>query len=76
MADDGIGVTQSSLHKLFGCFFIEPTMPEKIPSGGSGLGLAITAKIIERLNGSIRAENRENGGLTIIITLPRKGVCL
>ena len=75
MADDGIGVTQSSLHKLFDVFYRTDNAREN-PSGGSGLGLAITAKIIERLNGSIRAENRENGGLTIIITLPRKGVCL
>lgn len=75
MADDGIGVTQSSLHKLFDVFYRTDNAREN-PSGGSGLGLAITAKIIERLNGSIRAENGENGGLTIIITLPRKGVCL
>lgn len=75
MADDGVGVLQSSLHKLFDVFYRTDNAREN-PSGGSGLGLAITAKIIERLNGSIKAENGENGGLTIIITLPRKGVCL
>jgi signal transduction histidine kinase len=34
------------------------------------LGLAISAKIIERLNGTIKAENVPSGGLNIIITLP------
>lgn len=75
MADDGIGVPQSSLNKLFDVFYRTDDAREN-PSGGSGLGLAITAKIIERLKGSIKAEKGEKGGLTIIITLPRKGVCL
>lgn len=75
MADDGIGVPQSSLNKLFDVFYRTDDAREN-PSGGSGLGLAITAKIIERLKGSIKAEKGEKGGITIIITLPRKGVCL
>jgi len=37
---------------------------------GSGLGLAISAKILERLGGSIYAENAMGGGLSIILELP------
>ena len=44
----------------------------KNPAGGSGLGLAIAAKAVQRMRGSIRAENAETGGLRIIITLPKE----
>ena len=34
------------------------------------MGLAISAKIIERLGGTIKAENLRDRGFSVIITLP------
>ncbi|MBU3179453.1 HAMP domain-containing histidine kinase [Clostridium estertheticum] len=68
--DNGSGVSEEALEKLFDIFY--RTDPSRTnPSNGSGLGLSITAKIIEKLGGSIRAENVQEGGLTIIMMLPK-----
>jgi nitrogen fixation/metabolism regulation signal transduction histidine kinase len=37
---------------------------------GSGLGLALCREIVEAHGGSIRLENREEGGLTVTLVLP------
>jgi len=83
MADNGPGVHADMLPKLFDVFY--RTDPARSQFGtrnkqGSGLGLAISAKIIERMGGSIYAEPsvREptvqepaaGGGLAVIIKLP------
>ena len=68
LTDDGPGVPDEALPKLFDVFY-RSDPARKNPAGGSGLGLAIAAKTIERLNGTIRAENADNKGLSIIITL-------
>jgi signal transduction histidine kinase len=65
--DDGPGVSADALDKLFSEFFrTDPSRDKK----GSGLGLAISAKIIERMGGSCRAELPPLGGLAIVISLP------
>jgi signal transduction histidine kinase len=65
-ADDGPGVQTDTLSKLFDVFYrADPSRNKK----GSGLGLAISAKIIERMGGSIHAE-LPTGGLAIVIKLP------
>ena len=67
--DNGPGVPEEMLNKIFDVFY-RGDASRTSPSNGSGLGLAICLKAIERLNGSIRAENTEGSGLSIIITLP------
>lgn len=69
LSDNGPGVPQDALEKLFDVFYRNDSS-RKDPNKGSGLGLAITAKIIERLDGRIEAENVAKGGLAIVITLP------
>ena len=69
MTDNGIGVSETSVDKLFDVFY-RSDKARTNPSGGSGLGLAISAKIINRMGGSIKAENANDGGLTILIKLP------
>jgi len=68
--DDGMGVSEEALSKLFEVFYrTDPSRSN--PHQGSGLGLAITQKTIERMNGSICAENVAGGGLRMIINIPK-----
>lgn len=67
-SDDGPGVSEQCLPKLFDAFYrADPS--RKDPSGGSGLGLAIVKKAVERMGGEVCAKSNEQGGLTIEIKL-------
>lgn len=72
MTDNGAGIASDALDQIFDAFY-RSDKARTNPSSGSGLGLAISAKIIERMGGSIHAENAQAGGLTIIIKLPVVG---
>lgn len=61
--DNGPGIPEASLHKIFNPFFTTK-------STGTGLGLAIVHRIIEAHGGTIRAGNRPEGGARIVIWLP------
>lgn len=67
--DNGPGVSEDALEKMFDVFYRSDTARNN-PSKGSGLGLAISRKIIERLKGRIDAKNADGGGLEIRIMLP------
>jgi len=69
LTDNGSGVPEDALAKLFHMFY-RGNQARAGADQGSGLGLPISAKIIERFDGTIRAENAEGGGLSVIITLP------
>jgi signal transduction histidine kinase len=67
LADNGPGVPEEVLEKLFDVFYrADPSRNTK----GSGLGLAISKKIINRMGGSMGAGLSEGRGLAIIIGLP------
>ncbi len=67
--DDGPGVPEEALSKLFDVFYrADPSRSNS--SAGSGLGLAIASKIVERFGGDIAAENVPRGGLSIVVRLP------
>ncbi|MDO5518294.1 MAG: HAMP domain-containing sensor histidine kinase [Clostridium sp.] len=67
ISDNGQGVNEEMLDKLFDSFYRGD--PSRTRSGeGSGLGLSISKYIVEAHEGKIEAFNRE--GLTIKITLP------
>lgn len=73
VADNGPGVPEADLPKLFDVFYrSDPSRSN--PQKGSGLGLAITAKILERFGGSIRAEHVQPKGLRILLTIPKEGI--
>ena len=67
LQDDGPGVNEDMLLKLFDVFY--RTDPSRSIQG-SGLGLAICKKIIERMSGKIYAISEAASGLAIIIELP------
>ena len=71
VADDGPGVPEDALPKLFDAFY-RSDPARKNPAGGSGLGLAIAAKAVHNMGGQIHARNRPSGGLIVEITLRRE----
>lgn len=68
--DDGPGVPEEALAKLFDEFY-RADSSRSDRTKGSGLGLAIVAKAAKRMGGTVRAERAEGGGLSIILTIPK-----
>ncbi|ACD30250.1 sensor histidine kinase [Francisella tularensis] len=65
--DNGIGVPQENIERIFDRFYRETGTDEE----GSGLGLAIVAEIVRLHNGKIFAQNNINQkGLTITVKIP------
>ncbi|WP_172195318.1 sensor histidine kinase [Saccharibacillus qingshengii] len=69
VSDDGPGVTDEALPKLFDVFY-RSDASRSSPNRGSGLGLAISEKAITFMHGTIKAEHADGGGLRIVIELP------
>lgn len=69
IADDGNGVPEADLAHIFTPFY-RVSLSRNRNSGGTGLGLAIATQAIAAHNGVIAAENSQEGGLLIRITLP------
>ena len=67
--DQGPGVPREALDHMFEPFYRVDEARDR-RSGGAGLGLAITRQIVTLHGGSVRALNREAGGLEMRITLP------
>jgi two-component system, OmpR family, sensor histidine kinase KdpD len=67
VCDRGPGIPEKELTRVFDKFYRVP-VPEG--AGGTGLGLSICKGIVEAHGGSIRAENREGGGLRMTVALP------
>ncbi len=65
ISDNGPGVHESSIGRLFDKFYRVPGSK----SGGTGLGLAISKAIIEAHHGSVKVENASTGGLKVTIRL-------
>lgn len=66
IADEGDGVPDASLEKIFEPFFRSASAD----TPGTGLGLAIARRAVEKNAGSISAYNADSGGLVIRIVLP------
>lgn len=63
--DNGPGIPEEQLENIWEAFFTT-----KSPEDGTGLGLSISKGIIEEHGGSVKAENRREGGARFIIELP------
>ena len=71
VADDGPGVANENLSRIFEPFFRADESRDH-QRRGEGIGLAITASVVHRHDGTVKARNRPNGGgLEIILRLPR-----
>ncbi|MBI2813500.1 MAG: histidine kinase [Opitutae bacterium] len=68
--DNGAGIPAEELPHIFERFFrVEKGRSRE--TGGTGLGLSIVKHIVQLHGGRVWAENREGGGLAIIVRLPR-----
>lgn len=65
VTDTGTGIPEDLLDQIF-----EPFVTSKPVGQGTGLGLAVSHTIIDRLGGTLRAENAEGGGARFEIRLP------
>jgi two-component system sensor histidine kinase CpxA len=66
IVDEGKGVGQSDLPRLFEPFY----RTTEAPDTGTGLGLAIARRAIHLNGGEVTAENLPDGGLRVLIRLP------
>ena len=66
LADQGRGIPEASLPKLFDRFY---RVPGTAPSG-TGTGLAIVKAVVELHGGRVEAANRHEGGAIFTIRLP------
>jgi signal transduction histidine kinase len=69
--DDGPGIPESDLERVFERFFRSDAARTRLVDGGAGLGLAICAWIVREHGGTIRAVNRPAGGTRMILAVPR-----
>ncbi|SDH12533.1 Signal transduction histidine kinase [Lentzea fradiae] len=67
VADEGPGLQAEELDRATDRFWRSPAH-QNVP--GSGLGLSIVRLVVERVDGSVRLESPENGGLKVVVRLP------
>ena len=68
--DDGIGIPEEDLPRIFDRFYRVDKMRSRA-YGGTGLGLAIVSDTIRRRGGTVTASVRPGGGSVFTVQLPR-----
>ena len=69
--DNGVGMSQEFMKKMFDAFEREGTSTQT-GYHGTGLGLTITKKLLNIMGGSISVESVKNEGSTFTVNLPLK----
>lgn len=69
VSDQGIGIPEAELESIFDKFI--QSSKTRSGAGGTGLGLAISKEIVEAHFGQIKAQGNAEGGVELIVTLPR-----
>jgi two-component system sensor histidine kinase CpxA len=71
VSDHGPGIPDADLDKVFRPFYRVADARDR-ESGGTGLGLAIAERAVRLHGGTVKAENRKDGGLTVTMRIPTK----
>jgi PAS domain S-box-containing protein len=69
ISDNGMGIPQKYINQIFDAFFTT-----KNPGEGTGLGLNIVYRIVNKYEGTIDVESREQMGTTFTIKFPARRV--
>jgi CheY-like chemotaxis protein len=68
--DNGIGIAEDNLPRIFGMFAQAAVPPDRAPEG-LGIGLSLVSRLLEMHGGQLRAESPGIGmGSTFIVELP------
>ena len=68
--DDGPGVPDDALPRVWERFYRQPTAGRRSSREGIGIGLAVARGLVEATGGRVEARRSELGGLAIDIDLP------
>jgi PAS domain S-box-containing protein len=71
--DEGIGIPQAELGRIFAKFYRAETGGRDLASGGTGLGLFIAKELLAAMRGRIWVDSREGQGSTFVFSLPLSG---
>lgn len=74
LADDGPGVPEEELPKIFDAFYRVDTARTR-ETGGVGLGLSIVKLCVESCGGTVSARNRQPHGLEVSLHLSAAATC-
>ena len=69
VSDTGIGIDDAHKERIFDRFYRIDTARSRT-YGGAGLGLSIAKQLVEKMRGTIRAEDRPGGGSVFVIAFP------
>ncbi len=68
--DNGIGIPENQVHRIFERFFrVDSSRSSEIK--GTGLGLSIVKRIVQRHEGRIKAKSRPHEGTSFIVSFPK-----
>ena len=71
--DDGPGIDEAEMARVFDPF-VRLESSRSRDTGGTGLGLSIARSVVQGHGGDITLANRNEGGLSVSIRLPRTGI--
>jgi signal transduction histidine kinase len=69
VSDQGVGIPQEYLHRVFDRDF-RLAQPGQTTPRGSGLGLAMVERIVAHHGGQVRVESKPGEGSSFFFTLP------
>ncbi|MHC4417052.1 MAG: sensor histidine kinase [Planctomycetota bacterium] len=74
VADTGIGVPAEDIPRIFDEFY-RANNARRVQREGTGLGLSIVKQIVDRHDGKISVESKQDQGTTFSVTLPKGPGC-